>query len=159
MTFRTFSIDDYLKCCSSTRWARLMSEAPAFATQLSVFERAESAFDQLSDQDWLEAFLGHPRIGDMATLRVKYSSTREWSSNEQSGADGASEEVLERLKTLNDDYYDKNGFIFIVCATGLSASKMLARLEERLKNDRQTEIKNASIEQRKITRIRLEKLT
>lgn len=35
---------------------------------------------------------------------------------------------------------DKNGFIFLICATGLPADTILAALKERLLNDRGTEV-------------------
>jgi len=65
---------------------------------------------------------------------------------------------LQRLKTLNDQYLDRFGFIFIVCATGKSADEMLALLEARIDNDRDEEIQNAAREQAKITHLRLETL-
>lgn len=66
--------------------------------------------------------------------------------------------MLIDLKILNDAYEKKFGFIFIVCATGKSASEMLDLLTARIGNSREEEIKNASIEQRKITKIRIEKM-
>ena len=71
----------------------------------------------------------------------------------------ASEEVIQRLARGNAAYLDKFGYIFIVCATGKSASEMLALLEARLPNQPEQELTIASGEQAKITRIRLEKLT
>jgi 2-oxo-4-hydroxy-4-carboxy-5-ureidoimidazoline decarboxylase len=59
---------------------------------------------------------------------------------------------------LNDDYEDKFGFIFIVCATGKSASQMLEILVRRFVNERSAEIINAAEEQRKILQIRIEKM-
>ena len=66
--------------------------------------------------------------------------------------------MLQALKEGNDAYDDKFGFIFIVCATGKSASEMLALLNARLPNNRATELQNAAEEQRKITHLRLDKL-
>jgi len=48
--------------------------------------------------------------------------------------------------------------VFLICATGKSADEMLKNLEMRIKNDPKHELSNASAEQMKITRIRLEKL-
>ena len=48
--------------------------------------------------------------------------------------------------------------IFIVCASGRNAAEMLSLAEKRLANDPETEIAIAAEEQRKITRLRLEKL-
>ena len=58
----------------------------------------------------------------------------------------------------NRRYQEKFGYICIVCATGKSSDEMLAILAERLKNDPATEIRIAAAEQRKITRLRLQKM-
>ena len=55
-------------------------------------------------------------------------------------------------------YEERFGRIFLVCATGKSAEQMLAILDERLSHDAETELRIASEEQAKITRLRLEKL-
>ncbi|MEK7690293.1 MAG: 2-oxo-4-hydroxy-4-carboxy-5-ureidoimidazoline decarboxylase, partial [Bdellovibrionota bacterium] len=70
----------------------------------------------------------------------------------------ASPEVLKALGKGNAEYEAKFGFIFIVCATGKTASEMLALLETRLGETPDRECVTAATEQRKITRIRLEKL-
>ena len=59
----------------------------------------------------------------------------------------------------NAAYEKKFGFIFIVCATGeVGEGEMLELLNARLPNDREMELKNAAVEQGKITAIRLNKL-
>jgi OHCU decarboxylase len=70
----------------------------------------------------------------------------------------ATEQVLSELATLNRQYHDKFGFIFIVCASGKSSDEMLAILKSRLAHDAETELRNAASEQEKITEIRLRKL-
>ena len=70
----------------------------------------------------------------------------------------AAAQTASRLAALNRAYFDKFGWIFIVCATGKSAEEMLALLEARLPNDPQTEIRIAAAEQNKITLLRLGKL-
>ena len=62
------------------------------------------------------------------------------------------------MAAANDDYHARFGFIFIVCASGRSAEEMLAIVEERLKHSREDELRIAAEEQRKITRLRLERL-
>ena len=81
-----------------------------------------------------------------------------WAAQEQSGADEASPEILAELAEANRLYEQRFGHVFLVCATGKSAFEMLGLLGERLGNDAQTEITVAAGEQRKITRLRLEKL-
>ncbi|CAM9828435.1 unnamed protein product, partial [Laminaria digitata] len=49
--------------------------------------------------------------------------------------------VLDEFSELNRSYRAKNGFIFLVSATGKRAEEMLALLKKRLPNDRNTEVK------------------
>ena len=65
---------------------------------------------------------------------------------------------MAALAAGNRDYEQRFGFIFIVCATGKSSEEMLAILQTRLQNEADTEIAVAAEEQRKIMRLRLEKL-
>ncbi|MDG3085244.1 2-oxo-4-hydroxy-4-carboxy-5-ureidoimidazoline decarboxylase [Vibrio hannami] len=78
------------------------------------------------------------------------------SESEQSQVSEAPDEVLKQLLNMNHAYLKKYGFIFIVCATGKSAQEMLNILNERYQNSRTTELVNASVEQRKISQIRME---
>ncbi len=120
---------------------------------------SESIARKLTQSDWLEAFAGHPKIGqDIDSLKVKFKNTADWSAGEQAGVDSASEEVLQQLSEGNRAYEEKFGYIFIVCATGKSAAEMLALLQERMGNTPEKELLIAMAEQEKITRIRLERL-
>ena len=145
-------------CCAAPVWIERMSQTKNRFTDEQLFEYAAECWRDIDEENLLEAFSAHPRIGDVDTLRAKYANTKAIASGEQSGVDSADEEVLQILATANDQYYEKFGFIFIVCATGKTAKEMLDMLEERLPNDRETELKNAAAEQLKITIIRLRKL-
>ena len=149
---------EFLRCCGATRWADAMVNTRPFASEKDLFDASERAANELRRDDWLEAFSHHPRIGDIDSLREKFAATRTWSEGEQSGAAGASEETLHALARENDAYFDRFGFIFIVSATGKTAEEMLTILRGRLPNDLERELQIAADEQRKITRIRLEKL-
>lgn len=123
-----------------------------------MFETAQRIWWRLSEADWLESFAAHPRIGDLETIRAKFATTAAWTSREQAGAIGASDEVLQNLALGNREYEERFRYIFIVCATGKTAEEMLAILRGRLANDREAELKLAAGEQMKITRIRLERI-
>ena len=69
---------------------------------------------QTNEDDLLEAFDGHPQIGNVASLKEKYRNTQSSAAHEQSGANNAEDDVLEALAQGNQDYLDKFGFIFIV---------------------------------------------
>ena len=72
--------------------------------------------------------------------------------------DDAVASTQEALRAANDRYFDRFGYIFIVCATGKSADEMLALLQARLDNDPARELAIAAAEQALITHLRLEKL-
>ena len=148
----------FMQCCTSTIWVKNMVNARPFKTVQALYGSADLAWQGLSESDYLEAFDGHPKIGDVNSLRAKYANTKELASGEQGAVNVASEQVLQALSVGNDEYFDKFGFIFIVCATGKSAEEMLMLLQQRLPNEKATELMNAAEEQRKIFHIRLEKL-
>jgi 2-oxo-4-hydroxy-4-carboxy-5-ureidoimidazoline decarboxylase len=135
-----------------------MTQARPYADEAALNKQVERAFSEMGREDWLQAFAAHPKIGDIESLRQKYASTKAWAQGEQSGVDGASDEVLHGLAAGNAEYEKRYGHIFIVCATGKTAAEMLAILKSRLRNDIQTEFQNAAEEQEKITMLRLEKL-
>ncbi|MGP4843016.1 2-oxo-4-hydroxy-4-carboxy-5-ureidoimidazoline decarboxylase [Marinobacter sp. 1Y8] len=145
-------------CCAADRWISAMVAARPFASSEALHAQAKMLWPTLTDDDWLQAFDAHPKIGDVTSLKKKYANTHNLASGEQSSTAVANETVLQRLKDGNDAYADKFGFIFIVCATGKSADEMLALLEARLPNTRPQEIENAAREQAKITHLRLDKL-
>ena len=105
--------------------------------------------------DSRQAFADHPRIGDREALARRFPLTHTLSSQEQAGVAGAGEDLLTALAEANEAYQQKFGYIFIICASGLDAPTMLARLRERLDNDAETELRAAAEEQAKITALRL----
>jgi hydroxyisourate hydrolase len=145
-----------LRCNGSTAWVARMVDARPFADGDALMGAADAIWWSLSPADWDEAFAAHPRIGSKKDVEKK--PEKAWSSNEQAGAANATSDVLEQLARANADYEARFGRIYIVCATGKSAEEMLAIARSRLANDPETELRVAAEEQRKITRIRLEKL-
>src|SRR5690606_31798410 len=101
----------------------------------------------------------HPQIGeDVSALRARLVAAAAWSEGEQAGVASADAATLEALAAGNRAYRERFGYIFIVCATGKSASEMLAMLRTRMANDADTELRVSAAEQAKITRMRLDKL-
>ena len=147
-------------CCAARAWVTGMLVHRPFASTEAVFAAADAVWAGLRREDYLEAFRGHPKIGEnIAALRERFAKTARWSSEEQAGVTGASDAVLEALRDLNLAYEERFGYIFIVCATGKSAEEMLALLKARLDHDPADELAVAAAEQAKITRLRLEKLS
>lgn len=147
------------RCCGAARWARGMLERRPFGGNDALMRAADEVWASMEEDDLLEAFAHHPRIGaDMDELKKRFASTSAWASGEQAAARGASEETLRALRDGNLAYEARFDFIFIVCATGKSAEEMLALLRARLDNERADELRIAAGEQAKITRLRLTKL-
>ena len=105
--------------------------------------------------DFMEAFDGHPKIGDPESLADKYRNTHALASDEQSSVEVASEEVIHKLAIANQQYKQKFGYIFIICATGKTADQMLDLINRRIYNDPESELAIAATEQQKITAIRI----
>jgi hydroxyisourate hydrolase len=146
----------FLACCGSRVWARWMESRRPYRDTADLLETADRVWWTLTPADWREAFAAHPRIGEKQ--QDGEDRSRRWSTEEQSGAAGAQAAVLAELAEANRIYEERFGDIFIVCATGKSAGEMLALLRARLDNDPETELRTAAEEQRKITRLRLEKM-
>jgi 2-oxo-4-hydroxy-4-carboxy-5-ureidoimidazoline decarboxylase len=145
-------------CCASTAWVEGMLSRRLFAEDAAVFAAATTIALGLREADWLEAFAAHPIIGDVESLRAKYAASKPLAAGEQVGVAKASEATLRELASLNKEYRDRFGFIFIVFATGKTADEMLALLKSRINNTRDEELSRAAAEQMKITELRLQKL-
>jgi 2-oxo-4-hydroxy-4-carboxy-5-ureidoimidazoline decarboxylase len=146
------------QCCGSSAWVEKMLTIPPAEDLIDLFEDAEEKWYECKEADWREAFLHHPKIGDLNSIKEKFASTAVFAAGEQSSVKDASEKVLQSLAEANAAYEKKFGYIFIVSAAGKSAEEMLGILTARLNNNSEEEIKIAMEEQNKITRLRLEKL-
>lgn len=144
--------------CGSSTWAAKMAASTPYLSLDQLLLQGHQVWSQSSEEDWLEAFKHHPEIGNLESLKRKYSSGKELSEKEQAQVSIADDNVLKSLATQNQSYKSKFGFIFIVFATGKSASEMLDLLNARINNSRSEEIQNAMEEQWKITKLRLENL-
>ena len=139
--------------CGAPGWVAALNRLHA---SREAFEQAVAeAFDALDEAGWLAAFAHHPRIGDRARLRERFARSGVMSEREQAGVAQADEATIEALFVENQAYEARHGHIFIVCATGLTADEMLARLRARTGRTRAEELATCASEQRKITAIRL----
>jgi OHCU decarboxylase len=150
--------EEFLKCCGSMRWADQMSVARPFGDFDHLTKEADLIWWSLAEEDWLEAFHAHPKIGERKAAAEQSKQAQSWSAQEQAGVANAARGILDELARQNREYEARFGFIFIVCATGKSPEEMLTILQSRIGNDRPDELLIAAEEQRKITRLRLEKL-
>ncbi len=143
-------------CCTASRWVDQVVDGRPYSGVAQLLAQAQEHWSTMVETDWLEAFDGHPRIGDPESLKAKYRATLATASREQSGVRQADEQTLNGLIEGNQAYFDRFGFIFIIFASAKSAPEMLAQLRGRLDNNRQTELTIAAGEQWKITRRRLD---
>jgi OHCU decarboxylase len=135
-----------------------MTSVRPFISREDLLTKADSVWRSLSEEDWLEAFRAHPKIGEQKAAAAQSEQARNWSKQEQSGTAAAAAATRAALAEGNHEYEKRFGFIFIVCATGKTSEGMLAILNARLQNDLKVELSVAAEEQRKITQLRLEKL-
>jgi 2-oxo-4-hydroxy-4-carboxy-5-ureidoimidazoline decarboxylase len=151
--------ETFLRCCGSSRWSEQMARHRPFESDAALLSAADHTWWALEESDWLEAFAAHPKIGEGAALVAKFAATAAWSAEEQAGVSAGPDDERRELALMNARYQERFGYIFIVCATGKSVGEMLALLRDRLRNSLDEEIRIAAVEQSKITRIRLEKIT
>ena len=149
-----------------------------FRSTDALLEAARSIWDGLNQDDWLEAFAHHPRIGERSATTATTITTATIGNDRERGGDGAGSVDTRELSAReqrqvasadagvraaiaegNREYEAKFGYIFIICATGRSGESMLAALQERLRNDPAVEIRVAAGEQARITALRLQGLT
>jgi allantoicase len=135
--------------CAAGSWVEQMMAGRPYRDLENVLSKAISSFEALSADDWLEAFAGHPRIGERGD---------DVANREQSGATRVGESVLAELAEVNRAYEEAHGFTYIVYATGKTADEMLTIARARLGNTTEEELANAAGEQRAITETRLRRM-
>lgn len=151
----TNRIQALLDCCHCQSWADTLAQQAPFENIDTLIKAATELFSRATERHILEAFKGHAKIGDIELLRSKFAGK---ATAEQGQVMQASEQTIQALWQLNQQYEEQNGFIFIVCATGKSAEEMLAILKSRINNSRELELQNGAQEQNKITQLRLTQL-
>ena len=151
----TEAADAILPCNGSRAWAEQITALRPFASPFDLTCTADIVWRALPELAWQQAFDSHPRIGEHKAKAATAESLK-WSAGEQSTAN-PDDAVKAALAAANQAYEQKFGRIFIVCATGKSATEMLAILNQRMSNDPATELREAAEQQRQITQIRLRK--
>jgi allantoicase len=147
-----------LDCCGSITWAERLADQRPFSSPSALFKAADDISAELGHEDWLEAFRHHPAIGRNRAEAKQSATQSRWSATEQSAAQSAAPQVLSALAVENRAYAKKFGYVFLICATGKTSEEILSALRKRMPNNPELELRIAAEEQRKITRLRLEKL-
>lgn len=146
-----------LPCCGSHAWAHGLATRRPLSTLPELLAASDAAWWSLSESDWKQAFDSHPRIGEQHAQAAATEASLQWSAGEQSSAMLSGDAAKARLAEGNRTYEAKYGRIYIVCATGKSATEMLEILERRMHNTAEDELHEAAEQQRQITHIRLRK--
>lgn len=152
------AVDTFAQCCAAAAWAHAMAGLRPYADTSALLDTADRVWSESGETAWREAFAGHPRIGEREAAAPAGATAQHWSEQEQARVLAADADVRAELAAAQREYEKRFGHVFLICATGMSAPDILAALRRRLGNDRATELRTAAEEQRRITRLRLEKL-
>jgi 2-oxo-4-hydroxy-4-carboxy-5-ureidoimidazoline decarboxylase len=112
-----------LSCCGSRSFASAMAAGRPYPSAAALLAAISSVFATLTWDDVLEGMSGHPRIGERASGQA---------AAEQSGVTDA---WRAALADANRAYEQRFGYVFLVCAAGLSGEEILSRLQDRLAHD------------------------
>ena len=106
-------------------------------------------------EEQLALIRAHPELAGKAAVdgMLTGASAAEQAS---AGLDRLTQAEFDRFHALNAAWRDKFGFPFIICVRLTDKAGILAAMERRLGNDRETEIATALDEIGKIVRLRLE---
>ncbi len=109
---------------------------------------------EASPEDQLKLIRAHPELAGKAA--IDRTLTEESAAEQASaGLDRLTPEEFDRFHALNAAYGERFGFPFIICVRLTDKAGILAAMEERLGNDRETEIATAIAEIGQIVRLRL----
>ncbi|XP_015895634.1 uric acid degradation bifunctional protein TTL isoform X2 [Ziziphus jujuba] len=162
MAAKTIAVgeDELVACCGSTRFAQELAKASPFSSLEEAIAAARDVwFNKVDVNGCLQAFSAHPQIGQQTPSSSAHPTSAQWSKGEQSTAFAtATTSSLQQLAEWNARYYQKFGFVFLICASGRSTEEILAELKKRFPNRPIVEFEIAAQEQMKITELRLAKL-
>jgi len=142
-----------LRCCSVPRWAQRVAAGRPYRSAESLYDAADGALIDLTEDELDQAMAGHPRIGEQAA-----GEHAEVSRREQAGLRHATATTVAALAERNAEYEDRFGYVYLVSAEGRDGDELLSVLTQRLGNDAVTERAQARTELGKINRIRLRRL-
>lgn len=143
-----------LTCCDVPAWAAAVRDGRPYADVGALVASAGTAAARLGPADVDRALAAHPRIGERAH---RDGTEAAWSRSEQSGVDPDAG-TRQALAEGNRAYEERFGRVFLICATGLSATDVLGALRARLAHDEQTEAAVVAEELRRIALLRLRRV-
>ena len=99
----------------------------------------------------------HPELAGKAAIDGSLTAASK-AEQASAGLDRLTPDEFDRFHALNHAYAEKFGFPFIICVRLTNKAGILAAMEKRLANDRDTEIATALEQIGEIVRLRLEHL-
>ena len=129
--------------------------ADAAADMDSLARIMADCVDNASPERQLELIRAHPDLAGRAQLAGELTpeSTAEQAS---AGLDQCSADEFERFQALNEAYWKKFDFPFVMAVRGADRTEVLDAFERRLGNDYALEFETALEEIHKIARLRLQ---
>lgn len=143
---------ELLACCASKRWIAAVVAARPYRDLAALSATSDRTIAGLAWPDVEEALAAHPRIGERIGGDGREAT---WSREEQSGTRLADVETDAALREGNLAYERQFGHVFLICATGRTATEMLDALRSRLTNPVEVERDVVRAELAKIVRLRL----
>jgi 2-oxo-4-hydroxy-4-carboxy-5-ureidoimidazoline decarboxylase len=138
-------------CLDVERWVLEVAEGRPYPDGESLRARAAASADAITWDEVAGALARHPRIGEQAGGDPGDAAL---SASEQAGVSSSD---AAALAAGNAAYERRFGYIYLICATGLSGQQMLTALQDRLTHDDEAEHLVVMDELRKISALRLAK--
>ena len=118
----------------------------------AVFRQARASAAAFSDDEIAAALARHPRIGEQAGA----GHDAEFSEEEQAAVGDADPAIIDAIRAGNAEYESRFNRVFVIRATGRSATEILAELRRRLNNTAEAERAEVVTQLREIALTRLE---
>lgn len=138
-------------CVDIDSWVDAVVAGRPYADVASLLDLADVRARGWTSDEVEQALADHPRIGER---HAGDGASAAMSGREQGGVSTA-DDVQERLRAGNAAYEDRFDRIYLVRAAGRSAEEILALLDERLRNDPETELRVTAGQLREIALLRL----
>ncbi|MBA0168894.1 2-oxo-4-hydroxy-4-carboxy-5-ureidoimidazoline decarboxylase [Pectobacterium sp. CFBP8739] len=142
-----------LPCVALPRWVKLVAQGRPYLHVSDVLEAGMQASQDWQAEDLRLALSTHPRIGEKAAGSTQEA---ELSRQEQAAVNHDDAALAQALREGNVRYEAQFGHVFLVRAKGRSAEDILHLLQQRLQNTPEQETREALIQLREITMLRLE---
>lgn len=142
-------------CCDVPRWISAVVDGRPYSSLSSIHATADAVARTFTTVEVDHALTAHPRIGERA---AGSGASAAWSRQEQAAAldDATGAATLEQV---NRAYEDRFGRTFLICASGRTATEVVAAARQRLGNDDETELEVVADQLRQIALLRLRALT